>query len=268
MTPSEIAIVGITLARNEDRFLPRALKNASGFCDSFFLFDHQSTDRSPQILSDFAAEHPAAEYHCIDHPRDSHRVLEPLAGQSVWVFGVDGDEIYDPLALEVLRHRLKAGEFSDSWMLMGHCLHVDRLEESSATGFSAPPSRSITKLYNFAAIDSWQGVPAERLHGGFPAFRNGFSPDKKRLLHVEIPWEDSPLRCLHMCFLPRSSNDTANDTPRLNIDEKFNGPPAFIRLLRRIRLLPVGPNWKNERYRRGPRTTVDTAPFMAGKNIA
>ena len=261
MTSPEVIIVGITLVRNEDRFLPRALQNAASFCDRFLLFDHMSNDHSPRILSDFAARHPAATYRSISHPRESHTALEPLAGQLVWVFGVDGDEIYDPAALATLRFRLKAGEFCDEWMLMGHCLHVDRLEGGSASGFPAPPSRSITKLYNFAAIDSWKGVPAERLHGGNPVFRRGFSPDKKRLLHEEISWENSPLRCLHMCFLTRSSTD-ANAAPRLNIDEKLNGPSSWMRALRKLMGLPPQKSWKNERYRRGPYTTVDTIGFF------
>jgi len=255
-------IVGITLARDEDRFLGRALANASAFCDRFLLFDHGSRDGTYGIMEAFARGRGAAEARRIGHPRESHEALLPFCGKRVWVFGVDGDEVYDPAGLAALRPRLLGGEFDASWMVMGHCLHCEENGDGKAAGFLAPPSRSITKLYNFAAIDAWPGVSTERLHGGAPVFRPGFSASSKRLLFAESGWDDSPLRCLHLCFCRRSSLQPQAGPARPNIDELYNRrlPAVVNRLL--ARLFPGGSRWKRERYRRGPRQSVADTPFF------
>jgi glycosyltransferase involved in cell wall biosynthesis len=254
------SILGIVLVRNEDRFLTRALDNSAGFCDRFLLFDNGSRDNTPAILEAFARRHPRAEVTRIRHPRASHPALEPIAGSPTWVFGLDGDELYDPAGLAVLRPRLLAGEFDASWMLMGHCLHTESLDAGSARGFMAPPSRSITKLYNFAAIDAWPGPSSERLHGGRPVFRRGFDSSRKRLLHGECRWEDSPLRCLHVCFLRRSSIEGEGEPARRNIDERVNAGGLLQRLVAALR--GGGSEWKRERYRRGPLVAIDATPFF------
>ena len=253
-------IVGVVLVRNEDRFLPTALQNVSDFCDRFLLFDHTSTDQSLSILEKFAREHDAVELQSITHPSVSQRALKPIAGKNVWVFGVDGDEVYDPSGLARLRPRVLSGEFDDSWMLMGHCHHTEKLSAGRAHGFQAPPSRSVTKLYNFSAIDAWPGDSMERLHGGSPVFRTGFDATKKRLLFNETSWEDSPLRCLHLCFCKRSSLDFHNEDARKNIDEIYNRPNWLSRFLSIIQKKQSG--WKQERYRRGSLTGVSTLPFF------
>ncbi|GAB4179970.1 MAG: hypothetical protein Fur0032_20760 [Terrimicrobiaceae bacterium] len=256
-------ILGVVLVRDEDIFLARALRAAAAFCDQFLLFDHGSKDASPGILRDFASQHPSAVLHSIRHPSESHQALLPFCGTRTWVFGVDGDEVYDAAGLAVLKPRLLSGEFDNNWMIMGHCLHVEKLTSTEAVGYEAPPSRPITKLYNFAAISAWPGRSMERLHGGSPAFRPGYHAGLKRMLLEEIPWKDSPLRCLHLCFCPRSSARPAESGGRANIDEIYNGrlPSCLLRLIRR--LLPSTSAWKRERYRRGPLVTRETGPFFS-----
>jgi len=257
-------IVGIVLVRNEDRFLARALANTAAFCDRFLLFDHGSTDSTGEILEAFAARHPGAVLRRIGHPCESHEALQPFAGRDCWVFGIDGDEVYDPMCLEALRPKLLGGEFDREWMVMGHCLHVEHIdfEGGAARGFPTPPARSITKLFNFAAIDAWPGPATERLHGGKPVFRSGFDPSHKRLLFEESGWDDSPLRCLHFAFCPRSSTEAPGGTPRRNIDEIYNRPPLLSRLIQHFTKAPASSAWKNERYRRGEPVTVSTKPFF------
>lgn len=256
-------VLGVVLVRNEDRFLARALANAANFCDRFLLFDNGSSDRSREILSDFAGSHRCAAFHSIANPAESQEILRKEAGKPLWVFGVDGDEIYDPERLAAFKGKLLSGEFDSQWMVMGHALHVDEFNEEQRVvrGYAAPPSRSITKLFNFAAISDWPGRSMERLHGGTPNFRHGYDASRKRLLFQESSWEDSPLRCLHMCFCRRSSVETpGNHFARLNIDELYNGrmPAWALRLLARWR--PSA--WKRERYRRGERITLGTTPFF------
>jgi hypothetical protein len=239
--------VGVVLVRNEDRFLGQALRNAEDFCDSFLLFDHASRDRSMEILAAFASGGHGRSVRRIRHPRESHDALQPLVGSRTWVFGVDGDEVYDPEGLGHMRQRLLAGEFDDQWMVMGNCLHASEAEGDTVGGYLAPPSRSITKLYNFAAIESWRGRSLERLHGGTPVFRPGYSDSGRRMLHHELSWNDSPLRCLHLCFCRRSSIEAREASGRRNIAELYGGwLPAFL-----VGFLRRDSAWKRERYQRG-----------------
>lgn len=260
MTKREI--IGVVLVRNEDLFLSQALANTAAFCDRFLLFDHGSSDETSNILSRFADAHADVESRRIRHPSESHDALRPLAGKEAWVFGVDGDEVYDPARLAEFKQRLLSGEFDNDWMLMGHCLHVDRIDGGLARGFPTPPSRSITKLYNFAAIDAWPGPSTERLHGGNPLFRKGFDATRKRLIFEETGWEDSPLRCLHFCFCRRSSREAELVAARPNIDETYNSPSLWTRLRQRLPVKSASSRWKHERYRRGTAISVDSTPFF------
>lgn len=260
-------IVGIVLVRNEDRFVRRVVENISGFCDRMILADNASTDGTAQILQKLAASDPARwEYHRLESPAKSHDLLAGLAGTDTWVFAADGDEIYDPVGLAAFRNRVLAGEFAASWMVVGNVLNCSRLDEGAgkAVGYLSPPSRSITKLYNFAAIDSWDGPTPERLHGGRICFRPGYSGDQKRLLHKETSWEASPLRCLHVCFLPRSHSEFGSETERENIMEMQ--PKCLLTRARQWIARCLGQegqtSWKRDRYCRGPLTTVETAVFF------
>ena len=67
--------------------------------------------------------------------------------------------------LAEMRKRLFSGEYDAHWMILGNVLNCDLLElaSMSAKGYLAPPCRSITKLYNFRLIRSWNGDTPERL---------------------------------------------------------------------------------------------------------
>ena len=260
-------ILGIVLVRNEDRFVRQAVRNARQFCDKILLVDHQSGDDTARILQELAAEPGGkATFHAIAHPRESHELLKPFVGTDTWVFGVDGDEIYDHQGLQAFRARLLAGEFDKHWMILGNVFHCDRLDPAAgvASGFAAPPSRSITKLYNFAAIRSWDGDTPERLHGGTPVFREGFSGSDKRRLELEYAWDESPLRCLHACFVSRSSLDSGVES-RENIMETYCG--GWTNFLKRWGRWILGrqetSDWKRQRYARGGRVEVSTRPFFS-----
>ena len=259
-------IVGIFLVRNEDLFVAQAVRNVAAFCDTLLLCDHKSSDRTASILRELAGELPKASFHAVEHPRESHDLLKPFAGTRTWVFGVDGDEIYDPAGLEAFRPRLLGGEFDAWWRMKGnviHCLELDRVA-NQARGHASPPSRSITKLYNFAAIKSWDGDTVERLHGGVIDFRPGFDNAMKLNIQDETPWSASPLRCLHLCFLPRSVSEANRVQARENIMEIYRG--GLRGSLRRFSNLLLGKRtpskWKSDHYCRGDLVTVDTSAFF------
>jgi glycosyltransferase involved in cell wall biosynthesis len=256
-------IVGIVLVKNEDRFVRQAVRNALGCCDEMLLVDNGSNDATPAILESIAAGSEKASLHPISHPTESHDLLKKYIGTQTWVFGVDGDEIYDSAGLEKFRSMVLDGAFDGHWMVLGNVLHCDRVEQGTAHGYLSPPSRSIVKFYNFAAIDAWDGDAPERLHGGRPVFRRGFSERAKRRLEIEYSWDDSPLRCLHTCFMSRSSADKGIES-RENIMEIYRGGLTnwMRRTLRRIAGHPEKSIWKLERYTRGERVLVDARPFF------
>ncbi len=260
-------IIGILLLQNEEFFLKQVITNILPFCDQLFLLDHHSSDGSFAIMEHFREEHPQKiVLHRIHHPRESHQFLKPFVGTATWVFGVDGDELYDPERLFLFRERLLQGEFDDQWMLLGHVLHVAHLHGKYASGYLTPPSRSITKLYNFNAIQSWEGKVLERLHGGHPCFRSGFHEQKKRKLFEEESWEDAPLRCLHLCFIRRSS---VNKTKvRKNIMENYSGG-FFTWMKEKAKSLFSSASgrfhdstWKKNHYARGGRVLKEVTSFF------
>ena len=183
-----------------------------------------------------------------------HRVL----------FGVDGDEIYDPQGLARLRTDLRAGAHADCWRIIGHTLHCESLDETRhlATGYGGPPSRTATKLYNFAALASWTGC-GQRLHGGDRRFREGYSAEHQYRVFEHADWAASDFRCLHMAFLKRSSLQDASGA-RPNVSESWRGGwRAWLQ-----RALAAGfvrqplSAYKDASYRQGPLRTEEVQAFF------
>jgi hypothetical protein len=173
----EPQIVGIVLVRNEDLFVEQAIRNIAEFCDRIHSFDHVSTDRTNEILRRLAREYAHLDVRRTHRAQDSHERIEDYAGTDTWVFGVDGDELYDPARLMLFREELLGGAHDRAFKVASNvinCMELDR-ERGVVRGYPSPPSRSITKLYNFAAIQSWVGDGSERLHGGTIVFRTGYA---------------------------------------------------------------------------------------------
>lgn len=259
-------VIGIMLVHNEDRFIEASLRNVIDFCDELIVVDHDSDDGTPSILQHLSDEFaPKIRVVPTHDTADSHRLLEMYAGLDVWVFGVDGDEIYDPEGLARLRSRLDAGEFNNWWVIFGNVLNVKSLARDfqSASGHLAPPSRSMTKLYNFAAIDSWTGNCIERLHGGDIQFRENYNATLRCALHESVDWDDADFRCLHLCFLKRSSSDAPGVTTRKNIMDLHAW--SWEKMVRRIKERFFGQesvDWKEEKYARGPVVKKDVTVFF------
>jgi hypothetical protein len=264
-------IVGIVLVRNEDVFVEQAIRNVAEFCDRIHAVDHVSTDGTWDVLRELGREYDHVEAQRVHHAGESHRLIEQYAGTQTWVFGVDGDELYDPGRLAGFREELFAGAYGDAFKVASNvlnCVALDR-ERETASGYLSPPSRSITKLYNFAAIESWAGDGAERLHGGTIVFRNGYDERAVDNIGERVSWEETPLRCLHVCFLRRSTADpepggTVAGRPILEEtamhDRSRRGTLKRLLLRRRP---PKVSAWKREKYMRGELVTLDASPFFA-----
>ena len=149
-----------------------------------------------------------------------------------------------------------------------NCVEFDR-NNGRARGYLAPPCRSMTKLYNFNAIHSWGDSSGERLHGGEVVFKDGFGESKRLSLHEAISWEEATFRCLHMCFLQRSSQQKMRQgkfLPRPNPADIMSR--TFIqRLGVRIDRLFGRPErgkdeWKIEKFTRGEIVEKDVSVFF------
>jgi glycosyltransferase involved in cell wall biosynthesis len=269
-------IVGSVLVRNEDVFVERAIRNVAAFCDRIHVVDHASDDATWEIVRSIASELDHVDVRRSRNSAEAHILLEQYAGTPTWVFGVDGDELYDPGGLARLRADLLGGAHTDVFRLKAHVLNCDELDADAGTasGWLAPPSRPVTKLFNFGAVESWTNSP-DPLQSGDVVFREGYHWESRRDLADTTTWEADPLRCLHVCFLTRSSRDAAVGTRR-NLDEsrEFDrGPVGTLRRLARrpkpaphiVALQEQGKDWKREWYARGERVTVDAKPFLAAR---
>ncbi len=261
---SATRIVGVALLRDEDRFVAWSLMNAADFCDEIMVLDNGSTDRTRAIVDAIAARHPHVRVQDVADAYDTHKHVAPLAGSDTWVLGVDGDEIYDRAGLARLRSAILAGDYDRWWKIHGHTLHATRIAAGMAQGYAPPDARSITKLYNFRAISSWEQGRHERLHGKNMVFRPGWSADSLLETWKGADWQTTPLRCLHLCFFPRSSAPVAASVARANPAEIMKGR----RLLRRLRDAALGrfapqKNYKKMHYQAGPLRSVTLEGFGA-----
>ena len=260
-------IVGISLVRNEDLYLRQAITNVVEFCDRIIILDNSSTDNTPKEIEFLKSAFSHVEAHRINDYRQSHAYIASYAGTYTWILGIDGDEVYDPQGLKRFRSELLAGKFDRSWTIFGNvvnCVELN-LNEGIAKGYPSPPSRSMTKLFNFHALKSWDG-PCERFHGGEKIFQAGFSENQRLSLHEKFPWEQSDFRCLHLCFVRRSTLEHNGSLSRLQPGEK----PGWLKWLD---LFGVGRYfagkiqteesvWKASKYRRGEMTSVDVSAFF------
>lgn len=261
------AIVGITLVRNEDLFVDRAVRNAIDFCDVLIIADHCSTDNTPAILERMAADFPEkVKLVRIEDTRESHFLINAYANTPTWIFAVDGDEIYDPAGLARFRTEVLDGKYDHSWIVFGNVLNCVAIDPAArtATGYLAPPCRSMTKLFNFNAISSWDGAVTHVMANGTIKFNPGYDASLRLNLHEVTPWEQSHFRCLHTCFMRRSSLDGEGVVARPNVSENRRGgiTTFFRKATNRLLGRPMESEWKMEKYARGELVTVDATPFL------
>ena len=251
----EQKIIGICQIHNEDIFIERVIKNIESFCDSIFIANHKSTDNTAQVVKHLAAQFPKIKYSDIDHPRDAHEMIRPYAGTPTWIFPVDGDEIYDPQCLAPLREAIFRGEFARYRQLYGHSLHCTEIDmkKKVARGFLSPPSRTVTKLYNFGALVDWKGPVIEKCLGGEIIFQPGFSEKDDFSYYHSHTWDNSPFRLLHCCFMRRSSRQPESQIARPQVEEiAFGGPLHRLkRFIKKLAGLHQTSPYKYEKYHKG-----------------
>lgn len=196
-------IVGVVLARNEDAHIEWALANIIDFCDAIIVLDNYSTDCTFDVVAGMRERHPKIELRRWWNAKTSQKALRRFYRTPTWVFRVDGDEIHEPAALAVIRRRLMQGEFDSVYQppLGLHALNCTALSmrRNTAVGYEFPTRLG---LHNFAHVAGWRDENRERLHG-HPVFIDGRRADDG--FRNTSSWEASPARCLHLCFMQRSS---------------------------------------------------------------
>ena len=160
-------IVGVLLVKNEDMYIRWVINNILDFCDHIMVLDNHSTDHTWEILESLARKTDKISLRKWDNAQNSQKALTPYYGTDTWVFGVDGDEVYDPSGLVAIRERLSNGEFDHAWRVGGNFLHCVslNLDTMTAGGYLAPPASEAVKLYNFKIVTGWESEEVERLHG-------------------------------------------------------------------------------------------------------
>jgi glycosyltransferase involved in cell wall biosynthesis len=266
-------IVGIAMVRDEDVFVEQAVRNALEACDEFILVDHRSRDATPAILTRIRDELPEkVSFQRVRRAGEANVLLRRFVGKPVWVLAVDGDELYEPDRLALVRANVLRGDFDAWFSVKGNNLHCTSLdaEAGTATGYLAPPARSITKLFNFAAIESWTGTAVEHLYGGRRQLKPDYADAPTYLLRDEHSWAESPFRCLHVCFLPRSSQQPATSHTRRGVLES-GGYGRIDRARAALRMAfgrPSESAWKLEKYRQGDPVTVDDVAGFFPQRVA
>jgi glycosyltransferase involved in cell wall biosynthesis len=262
---NKVRIVGICLVKNEELYIERVLKNTLDFCDEIIVLDNNSEDKTYDILSKLADSNSKIKLQKIDNAYKSHKFVEKFADTLTWLFRIDGDEIYDPMGLQKLREELLAGKYLEFWRVEGTALNCTELDfpKGTASGYTSPPSKNVARLYNFSGIKSWIEPNGQRLHGKNAVYKPGYDYYACKTLSDDKSWDTAIFRCLHICFIKRSSSDKSGDSPR-NPRENRN---IFRKTLNLARNLASGKlngksNYKNIAYKKGEFTTKRLEQFF------
>lgn len=201
-------IIGIMMVKNEERFVGQALQNIRAFCDRIIVIDTGSEDATrDRVKLQQAVRGCKIDLEREEDLRKTHRFAEQFVDSDTWVFGVDGDEIYDPVGLRYVQASIRRGPFGgNAYQLRGRYFHVCELTLDFAKGYHGPPSHNPTKFYNMRNIESWKADGEHILFQARPRVIKAGAIDEK--IWADIDWDECPLRCLHMRFLSRSSVDT------------------------------------------------------------
>ena len=266
---SKRKIIGIVLVKDEDLYIERILRNIINFCDEIIVADNLSTDQTRDKVQKLQQQFESIRYYSIKNPSLSHDLISVYAGKDKWIFAVDGDELYDFAGLQRLRTRILAGEYNSQWMILGNALNcVDfNQEKGYVRGYLAPPCRSMTKLYNFSVIEAWEGPCPERLHGGDVHFKKGYDKSLRLELYKNVTWDEADFRCLHLCFIRRSSlekEQTSKEVVRKNISDMLSEGILTRIKSRCLNCLGIEQksSWKREKYMRGKLVRKDIDAFI------
>lgn len=253
-------IIGVTLIKNEDLYIEKVINNIIDFCDELLVLENYSEDKTYEIVSVLSQNNPKIKLIRVENAFDTHKYVEPYIGPDTWVFRVDGDELYDRVGLVSFKTELLSGKYNTWFNLASPCLNVFNLENGQAKGYLG----AMSSLVNFGLLESWHEEKSERLHGGHKIFKPGFDVRYMKCPDLlKLGFEQSTLRCLHLCFVKRSSLDK-NNQARLNPSENKSRWAKLKAIVRNILTLnwSGGSFYKNKIYKQGEERVVDTTNFL------
>lgn len=102
----QVKILAMLRIKNEEEWIGKVLEAASPLVDGFVILDDGSTDGTPNICKQFPKVlHYETQYKPdLDEVRDKERLLQlTLAQEPDWVIALDGDEVLEEGAAELIR---------------------------------------------------------------------------------------------------------------------------------------------------------------------
>lgn len=248
-------IIGMMMVKNEDIFIHGAIKSVIDFVDELHVIDTGSTDKTKDIVLDLQHRYGSERIwrHSEYRLDRTHELVEQYIGKDYWLFGCDGDEIYDAERLGWLRKQIMDGRFENAFQIRGRFIHVTELDTTArgffVTGYKGPPSHAPSKLYNFAMVGAW---PADWRHTLFHAKTLQVVPRAITELNTDC------MVCYHMRFFRRSTIEKSHGARLTPEDIQGFGS-------RKDR---GGSDKRNERlsYRQGP-IEVEAVSEATWKNI-
>lgn len=240
-------IVAVIMVKNEDLYIRKVIEGIQHFVSDIIMIDNCSTDETVSI-----AKHCGVQPITEPDLRVTHGYIEPYVGRGVWVFGVDGDEIYDAAGLERLHDQMVDGLYDDAYQVQGWYLHATEFAPGrlTAKGYLGPPAHTPAKLYNMDMIDSWPNTYKDIL------FMMRKSTRGRKARALPDTWEGTPMRCVHTRFLRRSSQE-----PEETVGVREEGRAAIgIKIGSSIAGNELGKN-KRLNYRRGEVREVQVWPM-------
>jgi len=261
-------IIGLILVKNEEYWIEQVVENIIEFCDKLIILDNLSSDHTWLLIKSLSNKYSKISKYKINSVKESQSYISQYAGTDTWVFAVDGDELYDPRGLVKLKKELIGGRYDKVWNIMGNVVHCTQINKLSkvATGYMTPPSRSMTKLYNFSLINRWDECP-ERLHSGILIFKSNMKT-KTEMVYKNFNWNGSHFKCLHLCFIKRSRRQFSKRLNPGEIMSFFNYTINKIIILTKTTFLIefysylFNSQYKNEQYSKGKLYNIDIKQFL------
>lgn len=202
-------IWGVTLVKNEDRYLWFAVSSVINYLDKVLIWDTGSTDQTVKVIKELQKKYPNKiefrEYGEVDEERFTKARQEMLdLTKSDWFLVLDGDEVWWEASIKKIWEVIgKSGDkynliFNPTINLIGDIYHF---QEEAAGQYEILDKKG---HYNVRAINR----KIEGLHVKRPYGEEGYynkeeiliqKTDLERILFVDAPY-------MHFTHLNRSSN--------------------------------------------------------------
>ncbi|MEL7481100.1 MAG: glycosyltransferase family 2 protein [Pseudomonadota bacterium] len=113
-TPRQIPISVVIPVKNEEKNLPRCLARLSRFAE-IIVVDSSSTDRTPEIASEFGARYINFEWDG-RYPKKRNWILINHQLDNEWVLFLDADELLDASVCDALDAATRQTDYSGYWL--------------------------------------------------------------------------------------------------------------------------------------------------------